>query len=65
MLREVKCPICRKLSPWENNQYRPFCSERCRLIDLSAWTQGRYRIPSEEIDVDLDDDDGGDKDPSN
>lgn len=65
MVREVKCPICRKLTPWENNPYRPFCSDRCRLIDLSAWTQGRYGIPAEEMDINLDDEDDEDKEPSN
>lgn len=46
----VKCPICRTEVPWEGNPYRPFCSERCRLIDLGAWTEGRYRIPGKKID---------------
>jgi endogenous inhibitor of DNA gyrase (YacG/DUF329 family) len=63
--REVKCPICRKETPWENNPYRPFCTDRCRLIDLGAWTQGRYRIPAEEVDINLDDEDEEDKEPSN
>ena len=54
--RHVKCPNCRKETPWENNPHRPFCSERCRLIDLGTWAQERYRIPAEEIDVGLDDD---------
>ena len=35
---------------WENNPHRPFCSERCRLIDLGAWTEERYRIPGSESD---------------
>jgi endogenous inhibitor of DNA gyrase (YacG/DUF329 family) len=42
--------------PWEGNAYRPFCSERCRLIDLGAWTTERYRIPAEEPAVDTEDD---------
>jgi uncharacterized protein len=62
--REVKCPICRKESPWEDNPCRPFCSDRCRMIDLSAWTQGRYRIPAEKMDINLDDEDDEDKEPS-
>jgi endogenous inhibitor of DNA gyrase (YacG/DUF329 family) len=61
--RAVKCPICRKETPWEDNPYRPFCSDRCRLIDLGAWTQGRYRIPAEETDINLDDEDDKDKEP--
>lgn len=45
----VKCPICRNAVPWEENPHRPFCSERCGLIDLGAWVEGRYRIPGEKI----------------
>ncbi len=60
MPRVVKCPTCRKEVYWENNQYRPFCSDRCRLIDLGAWAEERYRIRSEDLDAfssDPDDDD--------
>jgi endogenous inhibitor of DNA gyrase (YacG/DUF329 family) len=63
--REVKCPKCRKEVPWENNPHRPFCSDRCRLIDLGAWAQERYRIPAEEIDVGRDDDEDDNEKPIN
>lgn len=44
----VACPTCRKSVPWsEDNPDRPFCSERCRLIDLGAWAEGRHHIPGE------------------
>jgi len=34
----VKCPTCRRETEWStDNAFRPFCSERCRLIDLGAW----------------------------
>jgi len=56
----VKCPICRKQASWENNPHRPFCSERCRLLDLGSWVQERYRVPAEEVDYNLEDD--GDED---
>jgi hypothetical protein len=39
------CPICRKPVVWETSSTRPFCSERCRLIDLGAWSAERYQIP--------------------
>lgn len=39
------CPICKKTSAWEGNPFRPFCSERCRLIDLGNWASEDYRIP--------------------
>ncbi len=61
-MTEVKCPTCRERVPWENNPYRPFCSERCRLIDLGAWAEGRYRIPGNRVEDDSEkeneDDDG-------
>ena len=46
----VKCPNCGKLVEYENNPYRPFCSERCRLIDLGKWIEEEYRILGEVVD---------------
>jgi hypothetical protein len=43
----VRCPICRREVAWEGNPHRPFCSDRCRVIDLGAWADERYRIPGE------------------
>ena len=40
----MRCPICKTETTWEGNPWRPFCSERCRLIDLDNWLAGRYRI---------------------
>jgi endogenous inhibitor of DNA gyrase (YacG/DUF329 family) len=34
---------------WDGNPYRPFCSERCRVIDLAAWATGRYRIAGDPV----------------
>lgn len=42
---KVKCPICQKEVKWEGNSFRPFCSERCRLMDLGKWASGDYAIP--------------------
>ena len=42
------CPICKKSIEWETNPFRPFCSERCRLIDLGHWSLGKYRIEAED-----------------
>lgn len=39
------CPICRTPTAWEGNAFKPFCSERCRLRDLGAWSTESYRIP--------------------
>ncbi|OGP57937.1 MAG: hypothetical protein A2V67_11375 [Deltaproteobacteria bacterium RBG_13_61_14] len=44
---EVECPHCRKRVPDAGNPFRPFCSERCRLIDLGAWIKEQYVIPGE------------------
>jgi endogenous inhibitor of DNA gyrase (YacG/DUF329 family) len=44
----VKCPTCRRPVEWsEASVYRPFCSDRCRLIDLGAWFDEKHRIPDE------------------
>jgi endogenous inhibitor of DNA gyrase (YacG/DUF329 family) len=49
--RLVNCPRCGKPVPWStDNPYRPFCSERCRLIDLGQWATESYRIPVAEND---------------
>lgn len=48
----VQCPTCKKTIPWSaDNPYRPFCSERCKLIDLGAWADGSYNIPGDPTDV--------------
>lgn len=57
----VRCPICRTEVQWEGNPHRPFCSERCRLLDLGAWAEGRYRIPGKKI-LKEDDDENEDDD---
>lgn len=49
--RTVKCPTCGKPVEWRaENRYRPFCSERCRKIDLGAWASETYRVPSSPPD---------------
>lgn len=48
----MKCPICRKPVSWEGNASRPFCSERCRMIDLGNWINGKYNVPVEESEPD-------------
>ncbi len=41
---KVKCPVCNKTTLWKENPQRPFCSERCKLIDLAAWADEEYKI---------------------
>lgn len=46
----VSCPTCQRPVEWsEASPFRPFCSERCRLIDLGDWISERHAIPGEEI----------------
>ncbi|RLA21153.1 MAG: DNA gyrase inhibitor YacG [Gammaproteobacteria bacterium] len=46
----VSCPNCEKKVTWdESSEYRPFCSERCKLIDLGEWADERHAIPGDEI----------------
>jgi hypothetical protein len=47
----VACPQCGKEVVWNGeNRYRPFCSERCKMIDLGQWANEDYRIPVDEQD---------------
>jgi uncharacterized protein len=47
--RTVACPHCGKAVEWTPaSACRPFCSERCKLIDLGAWATERYRVPAVE-----------------
>jgi uncharacterized protein len=49
--RIVRCPQCGGDSEWSPaNAYRPFCSERCKMIDLGAWADESYRVPVREDD---------------
>ncbi len=50
----VKCPRCGKETPFQGNPYRPFCSERCKLIDLGNWVSENYRVPTRGADEDED-----------
>ncbi|MGE0632179.1 MAG: DNA gyrase inhibitor YacG [Pseudobdellovibrionaceae bacterium] len=48
MTRIVRCPRCGGPASFESqNTYRPFCSERCKLIDLGKWASEDYKIPIE------------------
>lgn len=47
---KIICPACKNITTWEENPFRPFCSERCKLIDLGAWASDEYRIPGNPVD---------------
>jgi len=64
MARTVACPQCGKSVPWTRESvYRPFCSERCKMIDLGAWASEGYRVPVVEKEDDEKSSDGGDRSP--
>jgi len=47
----MKCPTCGKPIEWKDNPDRPFCSERCRLIDLGGWVNEEYKVPGEHVTI--------------
>lgn len=50
MNKVVKCPTCKKEVEWSaSSKFRPFCSDRCRLIDLGEWASEKHAIPAEPI----------------
>lgn len=53
--RTFPCPHCQTPTAWQGNPYRPFCSERCKLIDLGKWAMGAYAVPGEKLPPPTDD----------
>ena len=50
--RKIPCPVCGKTSPFTpENPFRPFCSQRCKLIDLGAWLEEKHAIPGEPAEI--------------
>jgi endogenous inhibitor of DNA gyrase (YacG/DUF329 family) len=47
---KIICPTCKRKTTWEENPWRPFCSERCKLIDLGKWVSEEYRIAGEKAE---------------
>jgi len=50
MTMQVTCPHCGRQHEWRDNPWRPFCSERCKLIDFGAWLEERHAIPGENLE---------------
>lgn len=44
----LNCPRCGELTQWEDNAARPFCSDRCKLIDLGAWANEDYKLATQD-----------------
>lgn len=53
-IQQAKCPRCGSLAPYRGNPDRPFCSEKCRLVDLGNWANEEYRIRGEKTNNQLD-----------
>jgi uncharacterized protein len=53
MKRKIKCPTCRNLTTWDENPWRPFCSERCKMIDFGDWATERNAIPGKTVSQSL------------
>ena len=49
--RTFPCPRCGEPSTWEGNEFHPFCSERCKMIDLGAWAESEYSIATSNDDL--------------
>ena len=45
----IRCPTCHRELDWADAPLRPFCSERCRLIDLGAWLTEHHAIAGESV----------------
>lgn len=53
--KRVRCPACGGASLYApSNPYRPFCSERCKSLDLGAWASERFALPEQTPDTDPD-----------
>jgi len=51
----VKCPTCKRSVPWSPEQeFKPFCCERCKLIDLGEWVMEEKKIPGESLVIEND-----------
>ena len=47
----VKCPTCERMVEYTDNEFRPFCSERCKLIDFGAWADEEFALPTENAEL--------------
>jgi endogenous inhibitor of DNA gyrase (YacG/DUF329 family) len=52
-MKTVPCPRCAAPAAFDaSNKWRPFCSERCRMIDLGTWASEGYRVPAQDQEPD-------------
>lgn len=51
---KITCPTCEKPNTWRSdNPFKPFCCDRCKLIDLGEWASESRKIPGNTLDPDL------------
>lgn len=51
LTKQISCPTCDKQDTWNSeNKFKPFCSSRCKLIDLGEWANESRKIASQSID---------------
>ncbi len=46
----MRCPTCKQPVPSDRREFLPFCSQRCKLVDLGRWLDGSYVVPGEPAD---------------
>ena len=62
---KVHCPKCRKLVEYEGNEFRPFCSARCKTNDLGDWAAGKYAVPLENSEEKMENESSEDDESEN
>lgn len=52
---KVKCPECEKQFEYYTSEFRPFCSEKCKMVDLGHWFNEEYSVPGAPAQIEDDD----------
>jgi endogenous inhibitor of DNA gyrase (YacG/DUF329 family) len=60
----VKCPYCATIFSYYDSEFRPFCSERCKMIDLGHWFKETYAVPTKDDVSQVEDENGNEKESS-
>ena len=51
-MKAVNCPVCQKIVQWNGeSEFKPFCSERCKLIDFGDWINENHRILGDIVEA--------------
>ena len=46
---KVNCPTCKKVYAYYDSEFRPFCCERCKMVDLGHWFEENYSVAGEKV----------------